>query len=173
MGMKVATIRSTGDKLTVSATRPIFVQGAYNLGPIYEWKEIETGGFNPGMSVDPVATGAGQEDNVTIGGDASLILLGVAEIDFGQLVTTATAYSIADEAPIIFFHWNPGALLQNIICVQPAAHIEPGELIGTTSGTPGKFKDDTTTAVCLRSYKYVAKGGAVDHKILAFIHGYL
>lgn len=168
-----AVLRSTGDKLTVSDHKPIFVQGAWNLGAIIVYKEIETAGFNPGMTVDPVAAGAGVEDNVTIMATASTDLLGIAEIDFGQLADTTVAYAIADDAPIIFFHWNPGALLQNVYCVDPDAAIEPGELLGTTSGTSGYLKDDTTTAVCMRSYKYVADGGAVDHMLLAFIHGYL
>lgn len=171
MAMKTATLRSTGDKLSVDPTKPVFVQGAWNLGPIYEWKEIETAGFNPGMSVDPVAAAAGQEDNVTIGATGSTLILGVAEIDFGQLINCNAAYSTGDEAPIIYFHWNPGALLNNIQMTTFAAHMEPGELIGTTSAVAGLFKDDTTTAVCLRSYKYVAKVAAM--KVLAFIHGYL
>ena len=124
------------------------------------------------MTVDPVAAAAGAEDNVTIGANASTDLLGIAEIDFGQLADTTVAYAIADDAPIIFFHWNPGALLRNIQMVNPAAALEPGTLLGTTSGTAGALKDDTTTAVCMRSYKYVADPAAA-FTCVAFIRGYL
>ncbi len=167
-----SVIKSSGDKIDVNTNKPVWVQGAWNLGPIIENKEIETTGFKPGYSVDPVAVAAGGEDNCTIGANASVVLLGVAELDFGQLNDcTTAAYAVADDVPIIMFHWNPGALLNNIAMTTFAAHLEPGELIGTTSGVAGLFKDDTTTAVCLRSYKYVAKVGAMS--VLAFIHGYL
>lgn len=168
-----ANIKSSGDRLSVDALKPVFVHGAWNLGPILEMKEIETAGFYPGYTVDPVATAADQEDNVTIGGNASVILLGIAELDYGQISACTDAYSVADMAPIIYFHWNPGALLQHVYTADAAGNMEPGELLGTTSGVAGKLKDDTTTAVCMRNYKYVADAGAGGQIILAFIHGYL
>ena len=165
-------LRSSGDKITVSINKPIWVQGAWNLGPIIETKEIETAGFSPGMFVDPVAVAAGGEDNCTIGASASVVALGIAEIDYGQLNVNTDAYSIADEAPIIFFHWNPGALLQHIWIVDPTTNLEPGTLLGTTSTVAGELDDDTTTMVCMRSYKYVTDPAGTGY-VAAFIHGYL
>ena len=165
-----AEIRGSGDKIDNDVLSSVFVQGGYNQGKVIEHKEIETTAFHPGETVD-WKTGAGGEDNVTIGGNASVHLAGIAEIDFGQISSCSTAYGLADDAPIIFFHWNPGSLLRNIQMVNPAAALEPGTLLGTTSGTAGSLKDDTTTGICMKSYKYVADPAAA-FICVAWIYGY-
>lgn len=165
-----AAIRSSGDKIDTDILRSVFVQGAHNQGAVIEYKEIETTGFHPGETVD-WKTGAGGEDNVTVGATASVHLAGIAEIDFGMISSCSTAYVATDDAPIIFFHWNPGALLRNIQMVNPAAALEPGEPLGTTSGTAGSLKDDTTTGICMKSYKYVADPAAA-FICVAWIYGY-
>ena len=71
-----STIRSTGEKILDDDTKKVFVQGAHNLGPIIEYKEIETAAIHPGEGVDN-ATGAGGEDNIVLMLDKSLNPLGV------------------------------------------------------------------------------------------------
>lgn len=166
-----ATIRSTGDKIDINDLLTVFVQGGYNQGLVLENKELETVEVHPGETLD-WATGAGGEDNVTIGANASVHLAGIAEIDYGMISLCSSDYAQADDIPCIFFHWNPGALLRNIQMVDPGAALEPGTTLGTTSTVAGSLDDDDTTGVCMRSYKYVADPGAA-FTCVAFIMGYL
>lgn len=165
-----AEIRSSGDKIDTDILRPVFVQGAHNQGKVIEYKEIKTAAFHPGEVIEWI-TGAGGEDNVRTGQDASLHLAGVGEIDFGLISVCSDDYSTGDDVPCIFFHWNPGALCRNIQMVNPAAALQPGTLLGTTSGTGGSLKDDTTTGICMKSYKYVADPAAA-FICVAWIYGY-
>ena len=165
-----ATLRSTGDKIDINDLLKVFVHGGYNQGAVIEYKELETVEVHPGETID-WATGAGGEDNVTIGADGSVTLAGIAEIDFGMISLCSSDYAQADDIPCIFLHWNPGALLRNIQMVNPAAALEPGTNLGTTSGTDGALKDDNTTAFgVLKSYKYVADPAA-GFTCVAFISG--
>lgn len=135
-----STIRSTGEKIVDDDTKKVFVQGAYNLGPIYEYKEIETAGIHPGEGVDN-ATGAGGEDNIVLMLDKSLNPLGVLEIDFGMVNDCSIDYDTGEEGPVLVFHFNPGALCRNIQIIDPASNIEPNQGLTSSSGTAGSFAD--------------------------------
>ena len=136
--------------------------GAYGLGPVHERLEVVTAGFIPGMFVDPLTT-VGLEEQCTIGADASVVAIGVAEVDFGVMADTDTAYTTTDEAIILRPHWNPGALLRNLARVTAAADTHPGDYWGTTSGTPGRFDQDLTTGVMIRGQNFdPAAAGSVN-----------
>ena len=165
----MSTLRSSGDRIDNGNLLPVFAHGAYNLGSIIEYIELETTAVHPGERVD-WGTGAGGEDTVIESADASIHYPGVSGLDLGMVAGCSTDYALGDEIPVIIFHWNPGALLRNIQCVDPAAAIEVGEIIGSTSGTAGSFKDDTTTGTHLRAGKYFADGG-VALLITAYIFG--
>jgi len=153
----VGSLKGGGKRAVCDIYKLVFVQGPHNLGCVLQNFEIDTAGFQPGMFVDPVAT-VGKEPEVTIGGNASVIAVGIAEVDFGQIATTGTAYAVADEVPIIMFHWNYGALLRNIPTVDPGADENWGAFYGTTSGTSGTWKADATTGVNLRGQDFVVNG---------------
>ncbi len=165
-----STLTTGGKRIACDDTKPVFVQGAYNLGAIIEQKELVTVAVHPGEGLD-WGTGAGGEDSVTIMADGSTTPAGVAEVDFGLIADCSVDYTLLqDDIPCIFFHWNLGALLRNIVCVDTTAAVGLGSLITTNSGTAGSF-DDTAGggAYVLRSYLYNASSTAFD--IVAWIMG--
>ena len=166
-----ATIRSSGDKIDTDIMRSVFVQGAWNQGKVIESKQGETAAFHPGETVD-WTTGAAGEDNVTIGANASVHIAGIAELDQGLVADCSKDYATTDECPIIFFHWNPGALLRNIQMVDPTAALQPGTALTTNSGTGGSLDDTAGGCTPCRSYKYVADPAAA-FTCVAFITGYI
>ena len=165
----MSTLKPGGSRAVCDDYKTVFVIGAYGLGPVYENLEVVTAGFNPGMFVDPLTT-VGLEEQCTIGADASVVAIGVAEVDFGVMASCATAYVVTDSAPIIRPHWNPGALLRNLMRVAAAADTHPGDYWGTTSGTAGKFDQDLTTGVMLRGQDF-ATAATTDNMVAWFNAG--
>lgn len=167
---KHSILRGSGEKVVNGNLLPVFVHGAYNLGAIIVIKEIETTAIHPGEGLD-WATGAGGEDNVTIMAHGSTTVAGVGEWDPAQITGCSSDYSLADDIPVIMFHWNPGAMLRNIQYVDPAAALGMGDLVSTNSGLAGSF-DDTAGAGCapMRIAKYHADAGAAQ-LVVAWIHG--
>ena len=133
-----STIVTTGERIACDDTQTVFVHGAYNLGPVYENREVETAAIHPGEGIEH-DKGAGGEDSYTLHTDASWTWYGVAEVDFGQIADCSTDYATGDDIPGIPYHMNPGAYLRNIVCVDPGAAVEPDTPLTTISGTAGAF----------------------------------
>lgn len=134
----MSTLRSTGTKIVCDNLKYVFVHGAYNLGPITEWREVETAGFHPGEGIEH-DKGAGGEDSYTEHSIRSATAYGVAEIDFDQISSCVTDYAVGDDIPGIPYHLNPGAYLRNIQCVDPTADIEPDQVLIISPATTGSF----------------------------------
>ena len=164
-----STLKPGGIRAVCDDNRTVFVHGAYNLGGVLQNFEVVTAGFNPGMFVDPLTT-VGLEEQITIGADDSVVALGIAEVDFGVVASCATAYALTDSAPIIMYHWNPGALLRNIMTVDPGADKGPTSFLGTASGTAGKHKAELTKGVKLRVQDFILNG-ATDN-VVAWIESF-
>lgn len=142
-----STLRSTGDRIDCDDLKDVFVHGAYNQGAILVNLEIITTALHPGEGLS-FPTGAGGEDNYLIHPDACISPIGVAEIDFDQISSCATDYGTGDDIPGIQFHWNPGALLRNIVCVDQVGDVaDAGKLLSTSSGTAGAYKILTEVAL--------------------------
>ena len=157
-----STLKPGGSRAVCDIHKTIFVMGAYGLGPVIENFEVVTAGFIPGMTVDPLTT-VGLEEQCTIGANASVVVIGIAEVDFGVLADTDTAYVATDSVPILKPHWNPGALLRNLARVTAAAPTHPGDYWGTTSGTAGRLDQDLNTGVMIRGQDFaVAAAGSVN-----------
>ena len=151
-----STLKPGGKRGYCDDFKTVFITGAYNLGPVLQNFEVITAGFNPGMFVDPGAATVGTEEQVTIGATTSVMAFGVAEVDFGVVADCTVAYVATDSAPIIMYHWNPGALLRNLWTVNPGADVPPMSYYDTTSGTAGCFKLGSATGVNLRGQDFVA-----------------
>jgi len=152
-------LRGSGDTVDNDNLKLIYIHGAHNLGAIIELRELEIAAVHPGETLD-FATGAGGEDNITIGAIGSVHLAGIAEWDPGQIAGCSSDYTITDEIPCLFFHWMPGALMRNIVINAINADLEPGEWLSTTSAAAGALEDDTTTAAVMRSFKFVANAAS-------------
>ena len=147
-----STLKPGGRRAVTDIYKSVFVQGAYNQGAVYQNFEA-MGGLAPGMTVDPLTT-TGLEEQCVIGADASLVVIGIAEVDFGIVATAATAYVATDSIPVIMPHWNPGALLRNLQRVAAVGDTHPGDYWGTTSLTAGKIDQDLTTGVIIRGQDF-------------------
>ena len=133
------TIVSSGEKIAVNLLQQIFVHGAYNLGPIYEPRQLATTAAHPGERIDHVQT-TGGEDFYIISPDASSYSYGILEIDFKMIDKCSDDFDVGNEVPGIPFHMNPGAYLRNIPCVDPnSSDVSPDEPLHTTSGVAGSF----------------------------------
>ena len=166
-----STLKPGGRRAVVDIHKTIFVMGAYGLGSVLENFEVVTAGFQPGMTVDPLAT-VGLEEQCTIGANASVVAIGIAEVDFGVLASCDVAYALTDSAPILKPHWNPGALLRNLARVTAAGDTHPGDYWGTTSGTAGRLDQDLTTGVMIRGQDFDgAAAGSVETLIGWFACG--
>ena len=166
-----STLKPGGSRAVCDIHKTIFVMGAYGLGPVIENFEVVTAGFIPGMTVDPLTT-VGLEEQCTIGANASVVVIGIAEVDFGVMDDTDTAYNTTDSAKVLKPHWNPGALLRNLARVTAAAPTHPGDYWGTTSGTAGRLDQDLTTGVMIRGQNYAAAAaGSVNTLIGWFACG--
>jgi hypothetical protein len=133
-----STIVSTGERIKCDDTMTVFVHGAYNLGPIYENREVETAAIHPGEGIEH-DKGAGGEDSYTLHTARSATGYGIAEVDFGQIASCATDYATGDDIPGIPYHMNPGAYVRNIVCVDPTANVEPDQAIIISPATAGAF----------------------------------
>jgi hypothetical protein len=143
----MSTLRSTGDRIDCDDLKHVFVHGAYNLGDILTSLEIATTALHPGEILSH-PTGAAGEDNWLICPDEGISPVAVAEINFDQISSCATDYGIGDDIPGIVFHWNPGALLRNIVCVDQEGDVaDAGKLLSTSSGTAGALKILTEVAL--------------------------
>ena len=140
-----STIVSSGDKVANNDLQSVFVHGAYNLGPVYEYAEIEAA-IHPGEGIQ-YADGAGGEDGFILMADGSTIAIGVAEIDFLQISSCATDYTVGDNIPGLLFHWNPGALVRNIPCVDQVGDTAKAGSLLHSAGTAGYFKILVETAL--------------------------
>lgn len=134
----MSTLRSTGERIFSDDLKYVFVHGAHNLGPIYENREIETATIHPGEGIEH-DKGAGGEDSYTLHTARSATMYGVAEIDFDQIAKCSTDYAVGDDIPGIAYHWNIGAMLRNIVCVDPTAAIEPDQQLIISPATAGSF----------------------------------
>ena len=142
-----STIVSTGDRVDCNDLLPVFVHGAYNLGPVITVLELSTTAVHPGEGLSH-PTGAGGEDSYLIHPDECISPVAIAEIDFNQISSCATDYAVGDEIPGIMYHWNPGALLRNVVCVDQVGDVaDAGKLLTTSSGTAGAFKILTEVAL--------------------------
>jgi len=162
-----STLKPGGQRASNDIFKTIFVQGAYNLGAVYENYEA-TGGITPGMTVDPMTT-VGIEQECVIGADASLVAIGWAEVDFGVVANAAVAYVATDSIPVIKPHWNPGALLRNLWRVTAGADTHHGDYWGTTSGTAGCMDQDLTTGVMLRGQNFAAAAAGTVQTLIGWI----
>ena len=156
-----STLKPGGSRAVIDDYKTVFVIGAYNQGPVYQNFEVVTAGFNPGMTVDPLTT-VGLEEQCTIGANASVVAIGIAEVDFGVMASCATAYALTDSAIVIMPHWNPGALLRNLMRVAAGADTHPGDYWGTTSGVAGKIDQDLTTGVIVRSQDFAVAAATTN-----------
>ena len=157
-----STLYPGGRRAYCDIYKTIFAMGAYGLGAVYENLEVVTAGFQPGMAVDPLTT-VGLEEQCTIGANASVVVIGIAEVDFGVMASCDVAYALTDSAKIIRPHWNPGALLRNLARVTAAADTHPGDYWGTTSGTAGRLDQDLNTGVMIRGQNFdAAAAGSVE-----------
>lgn len=156
-----STLKPGGKRAVIDDYKTVFVQGAYNFGAVYQNFEVVTAGFTPGMSVDPLTT-VGLEMQCTIGADGSVVAIGIAEVDFGVMLNCSIAYNTTDSAILIMKHWNEGALLRNIVTVDPGGDVDATAFYGTTSGTAGKFKADITSGVILRGQDFVLNGATAN-----------
>ena len=141
------TLVSTGEKIFNSNLDICFVQGAYNLGPIYESREIITTAMHAGEIVTHVRT-VGGEDNWLIMPDKSAFPYGVLEWDPGLTPGVSTDYSTGDDVKGIPFHLNPGAYIRNVQCEDPdTVDVQPDHQLHTNSGTAGHLKALTEVAL--------------------------
>jgi len=142
-----STLKSTGDKIDCNNLRKIFVQGAYNQGAVYTWREIITTAMHAG-EIFSYPTGAGGEDNFLIAPDECISPVGVLEWDEGQTAGVSTDYATGDDVPGILFHWNPGALCQSVQCADQVGDVaDAGKLLSTSSGVAGSLKILTEVAL--------------------------
>jgi hypothetical protein len=143
--MAQPTINGAGEKVIVDALKPIYVYGAYGLGPVYETRPAEAA-IAPGECIQH-ASGAGGEDGYVLSTDESYLAYGIAEVDFGLVDLNTSDMASGDQIPGIAFHLHPGAVLQSVLAADPAANIEPDNLFTTSSGTAGSLKNLTETAL--------------------------
>jgi len=125
----------------------VFVIGAYRLGGVLIPREIVTTVMHAGEGFT-FATGAAGEDKFLIFPDKSPNVAGVLELDLGMVAGCSSDYAIGDTVDGIFFHYNPGAILRNIQCANPAADVNAWTGMTSVSGTAGSFivlTEDTLT----------------------------
>ena len=141
------TLKSTGDRIDPNNTVLVFVQGAYNLGAVYVSREIITTAMHAGECFS-YPTGAAGEDNFLITPDEGISPVGILEWDEGLTIGISTDYAVGDDVRGIFFHWNPGALLQSVQCADQDGDVaDAGKLLSTSSGVAGSLKILTETAL--------------------------
>ena len=134
----MSTIVETGERIVCNDLQEVFVHGAYNLGPIKEWRTLAEA-MHPGEGLQHTA-GASGEDDYILHTARSAYAYGIAEIDFGQIDDCSIDYVITtDTIPGIPYHMNPGAYLRNIVFVDPTAAIYPDQPAVISPATAGSF----------------------------------
>ena len=142
-----STIKSTGDRVSNGNLLLTYVQGAYNLGAIYESREIITTACHPGEIVNNVPT-VGGEDNWLIMPDKTSLAAAILELDLSVVAGASSDYAVGDDVKGITFHFNPGALCRNILCADPdSVDQKPNDWLHTNSGVPGSLKVLTEVAL--------------------------
>ena len=142
-----SVIVSTGDRVECDDLDTVWVHGAYNLGPVYEYLELLTTALHPGEGMSH-PTGAGGEDNWLIHPDECLAPQAIAEIDFGLIASCATDYTVGDDIPGIRYNFNVGAMIRNVVCKDQVGDVaDAGKLLTTSSGAAGAFKILTEVAL--------------------------
>ena len=159
--MGQSTLRPGGIRVVCDDYKTVFVQGAYNFGPVYQNFELVTTALHPGETVDPLTT-VGLEEQCILGADASVVLLGIAEVDFGTVKNCSVDYALTDSIPVILPHWNVGALCRNLVKVDNGADKGPASFYGTNSGTDGALKTDITKNAFVRSQDFIANAATDD-----------
>ena len=158
-----STIVPGGIRAVIDDYKSVFVMGPHGLGAVYENFEIITAAFTPGMFVDPGAATVGTEMQCTIGATTSVLALGHAECDFGQIDNCSVAYQLADSVPLILYHWNWGALLRNLPTTDPGGDKGPYTFCGTTSGTAGRIQQAELSTGCnIRAQDFVLNAAVDD-----------
>lgn len=117
----MTSLKDEGDKYADAQgdkTLKVFLNGAYNLGPVIEVREATSAVLHPGMGVIH-ATGAGGEDDYTEHGNDSALSYAIVELDTNQIVDCQTVYGQYDNIPALPYHMNPGAYVNNIECADP------------------------------------------------------
>jgi len=166
-----STLKPGGIRAVCDDYKTVFVMGAYGLGAVYQNFEVITAGFTPGMFIDPGAATVGTEEQCTIGATTSVLAIGHAEVDFGVMDNCSVAYNTTDSAPIIMYHWNPGALLRNLPTTDPGGDKGPYTFCGTTSGTAGRIQQaELSTGVMIRAQNFVLNTAVDD--IVGWIETY-
>lgn len=128
----------TGERIDCDDADHVFVHGAYNLGPIKEWRTLAEE-MHPGEGLQHTA-GASGEDDYIMHTARSASGYGVCEIDFGQIADCSVDYVITtDTVPGIPYHMNPGAYLRNIVFVDPTAAVIPDQCAVIDPSTAGSF----------------------------------
>ena len=141
------TLVSTGERIANDNLDICFVHGAYNLGPVYESREIITTAMHAGEIVTHVRT-AGGEDNWLIMPDKSPFAYGVLEWDPGIVAGVSTDYAVGDDVKAIPYHFNPGAICRNIQCADPdTVDCQPDHQLHTNSAVAGSLKVLTEVAL--------------------------
>jgi len=133
-----STLVDTGERIVCDDNDHVFVHGAYNQGPVLEWRTLAEA-VHPGEGIQHTAGTSGEDDYIlhTV---RSAKAYGVAEIDFGQISSCATDYTVTtDTIPGIPYHMNPGAYLRNIVFVDPTAAVLPDQCALISPGTAGAF----------------------------------
>ena len=95
--------------------------------------------MHPGEGISHSAAASGEDDYI-LHVAKSAFGYGIAEIDFGQISSCATDYTITtDTIPGIPYHMNPGAWLRNIVFVDPTAAVYPDQCALISPATAGSF----------------------------------
>lgn len=118
----MTSLKDEGDKYADAQgdkTLPVFLNGAYNLGPVIEAREATTAVLHGGMGVIHTA-GAGGEDDYTEHGNDSPLSYALVEVDLNQVDDAQAVYGQYDNVPALPYHLIPGAYVNNIECADPA-----------------------------------------------------
>lgn len=160
----MTNIKDEGDKyadIQGDKTLKVFLNGAYNLGPIIEAREVTSAVCHPGMGVIH-ATGAAGEDDYTEHGNDSALSYAIVELDTNQIVDSQTVYAQYDNVPAIPYHMNPGAYVNNIECAdQDAGDWEPDQPIcAEATGVFGAAKEAGLVAGGATAESFAASASA-------------
>ena len=137
------SVTETGTRLTNNTARLIFVEGAYRMAAVYQYRTIKTGNtMYPGYAYQH-DTGASGEDDFILSADKSVKTIGILEMDEGLCANglVTDAYTVTtDVVPGIKFHLNKGCIMQSVAIADPAANTDADTHLSSSSGTAGMLK---------------------------------
>ena len=171
----MTSLKDEGDKYADAQgdkTLKVFLNGAYNLGPVIEAREVTSGNCHPGMGVIH-ATGAGGEDNYTEHGNDSALSYAIVELDIDQIEDSQTTYDQYDNIPGLPYHLIPGAYVNNIECAdRNPGNWEPDlPICAETTGVFGAAVEATLVAAADTAEAfYAAATSGLNSAIGATIH---